>query len=265
MRADVAFAAIDMPRISVIIITHNEERNIARCLESCQGIADETVVVDSGSSDRTREIAGALGARVLERAWTNYSDQKNHANTFAAHDWILSLDADEALSDGLREELQRLKEEGFAGAYRFKRLTNYCGHWVRHGGWYPDAKVRLFPKAGTRWEGEHVHETLALPDGCRVIDLDHDLLHYSYHSVEDHRDRIERYSTLHARAMHAQGKRTGAIRMWLAPVVKFVQGYALQLGFLDGWAGWRIATLSAWAVHLKYRKLKEMQDHGAAA
>lgn len=242
--------------ISAVIITRDEERNIARCLESLKGVADEAIVVDAESSDRTREIAAGLGARVHVRAWTGYSDQKNFANGLAAHEWILSLDADEALSDALRAELIALNARGPTGACRMKRLTNYCGRWVRHGGWYPDRKVRLFPKRGSRWEGDHVHEELRLPEGCAIHDLQGDLLHFSYHSVQDHYDRIERYSSLHARAMLARGRRPSRLKELLGPAVKFIHGYVLQLGFLDGWAGWRIAALSARAVGLKYSKLR---------
>jgi glycosyltransferase involved in cell wall biosynthesis len=197
--------------LSVVIITRDEERNIARCLGSLRGIADEVILVDSGSTDRTRAIAQEHGAQVVERAWKGYSDQKNFANGLASHPFILSLDADEALSDELRADIARRKKVGFRGAYRLKRLTNYCGSWVRYGGWYPDAKVRLFPKEGVEWRGDHVHEELVLPAGVGITELQGDLLHFSYHSVQDHRDRIERYSTLHARAMHENGKRAPAL------------------------------------------------------
>jgi len=251
--------------ISAVIITRNEERNIDRCLRSVHGIADEVILVDAESTDATRAIAASHGAQVHVRPWTGYSDQKNFANSLARHDHILSLDADEALSEALREDLLRRKREGIAGASRLKRLTNYCGHWVHHGGWYPDAKVRLFPKEGTRWQGDHVHEELMLPPGCPVSELHGDLLHFSYHSVQDHLDRIERYSTLHARALHARGKHAPLWKLWLAPAFKFVQGYVLLLGFLDGWAGWRIAVLSACAVRLKYSKLRQLQGRDAKA
>lgn len=245
-------------RISAVIITRNEEANIGRCLESLQGLADEVVVVDAESTDATRAIAMAHGAIVHERAWKGYSDQKNFANALARHGYILSLDADEALGDELRADLLRHSAQGLSGAYRLKRLTNYCGHWVRHGGWYPDAKVRLFPKEGSRWQGDHVHEELVLPNGCAITDLRGDLLHYSYRSVQDHVDRIGRYSALHARSMKERGKQASWWKLWFAPAFRFVQGYVLQLGFLDGWAGWRIAVLSARSVRLKYRKLREL-------
>lgn len=251
--------------LSVVIITRDEERNIARCLGSLQGIADEVILVDSGSTDRTRAIAEAHGAHVVERAWKGYSDQKNFANSLARHPYILSLDADEALTDELRADIARRESEGLRGAYRVKRLTNYCGAWVRHGGWYPDAKVRLFPKEGAAWRGDHVHEELVLPNGCEVSDLQGDLHHYSYHSVQDHRDRIERYSTLHARAMLERGRKAPVWRRLFAPAFKFIQGYLLLGGFLDGVAGWRIATLSARAVRLKYSKLHKLLHQHAIA
>ncbi|MCB0770809.1 MAG: glycosyltransferase family 2 protein [Flavobacteriales bacterium] len=247
-----------MTGISAVIITRNEAHNIERCIASLTGVVDEVVVVDAESTDNTRELASAMGARVIVRPWTNYSDQKNHANELASSAFILSMDADEALSGALRASLMKVIDQGPEGAYRFSRLTNHCGHWVRHGGWYPDAKVRLFPRTGTRWEGEHVHETLALPPNTAITDLQGDLLHFSYPTIASHEERIERYSTLHAEGMHARGKKAGPVKRWLSPVAKFIQGYFLQLGFLDGRAGWRIATLSARAVFLKYRKLHAM-------
>ena len=248
-----------MHRISAVIITRNEERNIARCLRSLNGVADEVVIVDAESTDRTAAIAKEHGARVTIRQWTDYSDQKNFANSLAQHPYILSLDADEELSAELRELLRKEKQKGLRGAYRFPRLTNYCGTWVKHGGWYPDRKTRLFPREKAKWEGAHVHEELKLDPSLKIIDLYADLLHYSYHSIADHLERIERYSTLHARSMHEAGRKAGPIKILLSPIVKFVQGYLLQLGFLDGSAGFHIARLSAHAVKLKYKKLQQMQ------
>ena len=248
-----------MQHISVVIITRNEGRNIGRCIASVQGIAHEVIVVDAESTDDTRAIAERMSARVVVRAWTNYSDQKNFANGLATGAYILSLDADEALSPELTGSLRAAMAGGLNGAYRFNRLTNYCGTWVRHGGWYPDAKVRLFPREGARWEGEHVHEVLRLAEGMPVTTLKGDLFHHSYHSLDDHRERIERYSTLHARALHARGKHAGWVKRWLSPVAKFVQGYVLQGGFLDGAAGFHIARFSARAVWLKYAKLHQLE------
>lgn len=244
--------------LSVVVITHNEERNIGRCIASVRALSDDIVVVDSGSTDRTVAIATEMGARASHHPWAGYSAQKNHANSLARYAFILSLDADEALSPELTRSIHQAADKGLNGAYRFNRLTNYCGTWVRHGGWYPDAKLRIFPKADAHWQGEHVHETLVLPAAIPVTHLPGDLHHWSYHSLADHAERIERYSTLHARQLLADGKRATWIKRRLSPPFKFFQGYVLQLGFLDGAAGWHIARLSARAVHLKYAKLHQL-------
>jgi glycosyltransferase involved in cell wall biosynthesis len=247
-----------MHPLSAVIITRNESRNIGRCLAALKGLCEDMVVVDAESTDDTCSIAQSLGARVIVRAWTDYSDQKNFANAQARCDHILSLDADEELSADLRASIQAIKEKGFNGAYSMNRLTNYCGTWVRHGGWYPDTKVRIFDRRTTRWEGSHVHETLALAPGTPVSLLKGDLLHYSYPSIADHLERIERYSDLHARKLLVSGRKAGVAKRWLSPVAKFLSGYILQGGFLDGRAGFDIARLSARAVYLKYAKLNDL-------
>jgi glycosyltransferase involved in cell wall biosynthesis len=243
---------------SVVIITFNEERNIGRCIASVKDLAGEVVVVDSGSADATRNIASEAGARVVVREWTNYSEQKNFANDLAQGAYILSLDADEVLTPELAASISEALATGATGAYRCNRLTNYCGTWVRHGGWYPDAKVRLFPKGMARWEGEHVHEVLRLDEGLPITQLNGDLLHYSIESIADHRERIARYSKLQARKLMAKGRRPGAMERYFSPAFRFVQGYLFRGGFLDGAAGFHIARLSAWAVHRKYAELDQL-------
>ncbi|HQW40587.1 MAG: glycosyltransferase family 2 protein [Flavobacteriales bacterium] len=249
-----------MTGISAVIITRNEAHNIVHCLVPLKGLVDEVIVVDAQSTDGTRELAKQHGATVVERAWTDYSDQKNFANDQATGPYILSLDADEVLSPELIVSIRKRITAGLNGAYRLNRLTNYCGHWIHHSGWYPDAKVRLFPKQGTRWEGAHVHEELQLAQGTKITPLEGDLLHYSYTSVADHLQRLERYSDLHAQKMNAAGKRGGLVKRYLSPVVKFIQTFFFQLGFLDGAAGWRIAWYSAYGVYLKYAKLQRLRN-----
>ena len=244
-----------MEKLSIVIITHNEEKNIRACLDAVQGLSDDIVIVDSFSTDKTPEICRSYPhVNFVSHNWEGYSAQKNFANSLAKHDYILSLDADEVISGELKKSIEAI--EKFEAVYEFSRLTNYCGAWVHHCGWYPDAKIRIFPKDGSFWEGEFVHETLVVPGHLPVIRLKGDLLHYSYHTLEDHYRQIERYSTLHAEKMKAEGKQTGFIKQFISPPFKFFRIYFLELGFLDGKAGFDIARISAKAVRLKYQKLK---------
>jgi glycosyltransferase involved in cell wall biosynthesis len=244
--------------VSAVIITFNEERNIGRCLESLRGVADDVVVVDSGSVDRTEEICRSYGANFIRQAWLGYSEQKNFANGHARCDWILSIDADEALSERLRRSILELKSEGTIRVCRFARMTNYCGHWVRHGGWYPDHKVRMFDRRKARWEGA-LHEELQGFSMSEVIRLEGDCLHYSYDTVEDHHRQADRFTTLAAEELFRTGKRAGLWRLHLGPVWKFILDYGLRLGFLDGSAGFRIARISAGATRMKYVKLERLR------
>jgi glycosyltransferase involved in cell wall biosynthesis len=248
------------PRLlSAVIITNNEERNIARCLESLRGVADDIVVVDSGSTDRTEEICRSHGVGFIRQTWPGYSAQKNFANDRARNDWILSLDADEALSGELRRSILELKSAGAIRVCEFARMTNYCGHWVRHGGWYPDRKVRMFDRRNARWEGA-LHEELQGFPRSEVVRLAGDCLHYSYDTVEDHHRQADRFTTLAAAELFARGSRVGALRRHLSPVWKFILDYGLRLGFLDGAAGFRIAWISAGATRMKYLKLQRLES-----
>lgn len=246
-----------MPALSVVIITHNEERNIARCLESVKEIADDIVVVDSLSTDGTRAICESFGARFTATAWKGYSEMKNYANSLAQHDWIFSIDADEALSDELRQSILALKKTAEPGAYRIGRITNYCGHWIRHSGWYPDVKVRFFDRHTTCWEGL-IHERLNVARDEDAPLLKGDCYHYSYYTIEEHRAQADRFSTLSARNLYNRGKRVGCLKRALAPGFRFVKMYLFQLGFLDGAPGWTIAKISATAVYHKYQKLQQL-------
>ena len=243
--------------ISVVIITFNEESNIARCLEAASRVADEIVVVDSFSTDNTEGICKEYGVVFLQRTWEGYSAAKNFGNSSAKSDFILSLDADEVISDQLVESILHVKSS-LQGAYKFNRLTNYAGKWVKHCGWYPDAKIRIFPKDKARWEGDFVHETLEVSNDLPVHHLKGDLLHFSYKSKADHLLRIEKYSELHAKKMHSEGKRAGVLKLCFSPAMKFFRDYFLQLGFLDGKTGFTICRLSALAVYKKYVKLRGM-------
>lgn len=240
-----------MQKVSAVIITFNEERNIQRCLDSLVDVVDEIVVVDSYSTDRTKAICQASNVVFIQREWKGYSATKNFAHTKASFDWILSLDADEELSETLRTHLLKARMTGLSGAYRFARLTNYCGHWVYYGGWYPDKKVRLFHKNDAAWEGNFVHEELVLKEGIPITELAGDLYHFSYYTIEEHIQRSEKYARLGAEKIAAKGKSV-FLKCIFSPVVRFIQMYFLKTGFLDGYYGFKIAMITAREVRLKY-------------
>jgi glycosyltransferase involved in cell wall biosynthesis len=244
--------------ISAVIITLNEERNIARCIESLLPIADEIIVADSGSSDNTKKICENYGVRFVMVEWEGYATTKNKANQLAEYDYILSIDADEEVSEELRESILQAKHSGLSGAYSFNRRTNYCGHWVRFGGWYPDVKVRLFPQKHAYWEGKWVHERLVFKNPLDIKHLKGDLLHYSFESVKDHWSKTKRYNELQAQELFEKNIK---VPVWLPAVkafAKFFQIYILKLGILDGWAGWKIAVVSAKGTIYKYQVLRDL-------
>lgn len=251
-----------MTPLSVVIITFNEERNIGRCLDSVRGIADEIVVVDSGSTDRTVEICRSAGARIVVHPFKGHIEQKNHALTLAGFPHVLSVDADEALSEGLKEEIRAVKESWQSDAYAMKRLTNYCGTWIRHGGWYPDWKIRLFDKRKGTWGGVNPHDRIVLQPGSTTGALGGDLLHYSYYTVSDHLRQIDYFTDISADALMQRGRRPSFIRMLAGPLFRFVRDFVFRLGFLDGSAGLRIAVLSSYAVFIKHAKHRDRYESG---
>lgn len=248
-----------MPRpLSVVVITFNEERNIGRCLASVAGIADDIVVVDSFSSDRTEAIVREHGARFMQHRFEGHIEQKNWAITQAKHPFILSLDADEALDDTLKTSIANAKT-GNADGYRMNRLTNYCGRWIRHGGWYPDVKLRLWDSRKGRWTGTNPHDRYAMDPGARIEPLKGDILHYSYYTVADHYKQVDHFTTIAANALAKEGKRADFVKRWISPIAKFIGSYFVQLGLLDGRYGFTIARISAYATFLKYAKLRQLQ------
>lgn len=244
-------------QLSVVVITLNEEANIARCLQALGDVADEVVVVDSFSTDRTVEICEAHGARVVQHAFEGYVEQKNYATAQARYDHVLQLDADEVLTDELRQSIQEVKRNWQGGGYQLGRLTNYCGSWVRHGGWYPDRKLRLYDRRLGQWTGLLLHERYELQPGQAIGTLQGDALHYSYHSIEQHVSQLNRFTSIAADELWLRGKRRVTLfHLLLKPWWRFVHGYFFRLGLLDGFAGLSIAAISAWGVFLKFAKLK---------
>jgi glycosyltransferase involved in cell wall biosynthesis len=238
-----------IPGITATIITLNEEERIAGAIASLS-CSDEILVIDSGSTDRTREIAAALGARVILRPWEGYSRQKNFAAEQARHDWILSLDADEQLSVELASGIVEWKR-GKSGpaAYSMPRRAFYLGRWINHSGWYPDRKVRLYDRTRCRWEGDFVHESMRVSG--TVGRLDGDLLHCPYRDWRDHQDRVEKYTRLAAEAARSAGRKSSLLKLALAPPLAFIKGFLLKAGFLDGWRGLAIAYMAARYVFLR--------------
>lgn len=247
-----------MPEISVVIITLNEERNIGRCLESVRGIADETVVVDSFSTDRTEEICGQFGVRFIRHPFGGYVEQKTYAIGQAAGDYILLLDADEALSERLRDSILKVKENWTHDGYSFNRLASYCGQWIRHGEWYPDRKLRLFNRRKAGVGGRNPHDTIEMKPGGTVKHLEGDLLHYTYHAVAEHIHQINRFTTIQAEDNFKRGRKPSWLQIIFAPPFKFLKSYILRLGFLDGYYGFLISRNSAYSTFLKHAKLKAM-------
>jgi glycosyltransferase involved in cell wall biosynthesis len=248
-------------KISAVVITRDEERNIAAALESLAGIASEIIVVDSLSTDRTVKIAREYTDRVVGRAWTNYADQKNFADGLAAHPWILSLDADERLSPELRAELlELLPGEPDCAAFSMPRRVFYLGRWIRHSGWYPDRKVRLFRKDRARWEGAYVHEKLAVAGEVRA--LKGDIHHLTYRSIAEHAARINQFSDLGAQKLYAAKKKCRWPHLVLLPASRFLKSYVLKGGFLDGFPGLVISAFNGYAIFVRYAKLREIWKKG---
>lgn len=249
-----------MPQLSVVIITFNEEKNIARCLNSVKDIADEIVVLDSFSKDKTKEICLAHGVKFFEQAFDGHIQQKNRAITYASYPHVLSLDADEALDETLVQSIKEVKSNWKYDGYYMNRLTNYCGHWVRHCNWYPDKKLRLWDSRKGAWTGINPHDKYELFDGDKnTSHLKGDILHYSYYSVEDHYKQVEYFTNIASKAYIEAGKGAPIYKLFLNPVAKFIDHYILHLGFLDGKAGFLISKISAYATYLKYKKIRDLK------
>ena len=245
--------------ISVVIITLNEARNIGRCLDSVRDIADEIIVVDSFSTDRTEEICKQKGARFIQHKFEDYVKQHIYADSQATQDYLLSLDADEALSDELKKSIIDMKKDFEAGAYTMNRMTNYCGQWIKHCGWYPDKKLRLYRKGAGEWTGIRIHESFKLNDGVKTMHLKGDILHYCFYTISEHVAQANKFTNINALVAFEKGKSAGIIKIFFSPIVKFLRDYIFNLGFLDGFNGFLICQISANATFLKYVKLREMQ------
>jgi len=248
-----------MPKLSVVIITFNEERNIGRCIGSVREVADEIVVVDSFSTDKTREICENSGVKFIEHAFEGHIQQKNFAITQAKYPHQLSLDADEALSEELKAEILKIKNDWQNDGYRMNRLTNYCGKWIHHCGWYPDTKLRLYDSAKGSWGGTNPHDKFEMNPGSMVGFLKGDILHYSYYAIEEHIRQADKFSTIAAKELVSLGKAVTYFQIIVNPVAKFIRNYILRLGFLDGFYGFIICRIAAHETYLKYTKARQLR------
>lgn len=245
-----------MIRLSVCTITLNEEKDLPRALDSVRGVADEIVVVDCGSKDRTQEIARERGARVFERAWTSYEEQWNFAASRAQNEWIFVLAADEEVTPDLRAALLAWKQgQPQFPVYEMARRAWYLGAWIKHCGWYPDYQRRLYRRDSAQFAGI-IHEVLQFEG--RPGRLRGDLLHYTMNSFAEHADKVERYTTLAAQQMYDAGKRSWRAAMWLATPWTYFSTFVLRGGFLDGYRGWLISRMAARGVWLKFKKLGKL-------
>ena len=247
-----------MPEISAVIITLNEERNIERCILSVKDIADEILVVDSFSTDRTEEICKKYSVRFSKHPFEGYIEQKQYVIAQASNDCILLIDADEALSEELRAAILKVKSNWTHDGYEFNRLNSYCGQWIRHSGWYPDRKIRLFDRRKATVKGRNPHDEIIMDAGASMKHLEGDLLHFTYLSVEEHIRQINRFTGIQAKESFERGKKASCFSILFSPPFKFIRHYFFKLGFLDGYYGFLICRNMAYSTFLKHAKLKAM-------
>lgn len=247
-----------MLKLSVAIITLNEESRIGECLSSVSEIADEVLVVDSFSTDKTKEICLSHGVRFIENEFQGHIEQKNFALSQAKYDFVLSLDADERLSQEAIRAIQEVKLRDNFDGFVFNRLTNYCGRWIRHCGWYPDRKLRLVDRRKAYWTGENPHDKLMLESGILEY-IQADILHFSFPTIASHVKTANNFSEIAARQAYKRGRRINFfVHILLNPIYTFVKKYLIQLGFLDGFYGYVICRISAHSNFLKYTKIWQL-------
>jgi glycosyltransferase involved in cell wall biosynthesis len=250
-------------KISATIITYNEEKKIEPCIKSLIGVADEIIVVDSYSTDNTESICLKYPVKIIKHRFEGYIGQKNFAMRQATFDYILSLDADERLSDELREAILNVKQNwGDVSGYIVKRFNNYCGKWMRFSGWYPENKIRLWDRRLAEWAGTDPHDSVQIPKS-KTKTLKGNLLHFAYLTVDEHLQQVYKFAEVAARAKYANGDRPNfLINVIFSPIFRFVKSYILQLGFLDGYYGFIFCTSSSIMTFFKYLKLYEYRRKG---
>ncbi|MCK9612758.1 MAG: glycosyltransferase family 2 protein [Bacteroidales bacterium] len=245
-------------KLSVVIITFNEERNVARCIDSVIELADDIIVVDSFSTDQTEQICKLKNVRFVSHVFDGHIEQKNWAVTQAKYPHILSLDADEAVDEELKKSILYVKNNWLHDGYTMNRLTNYCGKWIRHSSWYPDKKLRLWDSRKGKWGGINPHDKYELIPGTTFGHLKGNILHYSYYTISEHVNQVNKFSEIAAHAYYSKRIKGATVKLLISPVLKFIKMYLIYLGFLDGYEGFVIARISSHAVFLKYAKLRQL-------
>lgn len=249
-----------MEKLSVVVITYNEENNIGRCLRSVKAIADEIIVLDSFSTDNTVMIARQSGAKVWQQPFRGYIEQKNEATRLASYNYIMSIDADEEIDEVLQSAIFDIKKTFTFSGYRMKRCTNFCGHFIRNGAWYPDRKVRLFDKRMAKWGGLNPHDKVVFNKPVAIKQLPGEILHYSFATADEQAVQNDRFSSIVADSYYKAGKRTNFLRKLINPFWAFAYGFIIRKGFLDGKKGLVIAWNQARYTFLKHKKLLSLQQ-----
>ena len=253
-----------MPEISAVIITYNEELFIDKCLSSLEGIADEIIVVDSFSTDATEEICKKHNVKFIKHAFEGFRDQKNFGLKLASHKHILSLDADEALSDSLRKSILDIKDKWEYDGYLFNRRSNYCGNWINHSEWYPDRQLRMFYTDHGKWGELNLHEKFIMSNGATIGRLKGDLLHWPFASLQDHIDKMNKYSIIGAEEFYRVGRKSGLLTPYIHYFWGFFRSYIINRGFLDGHNGYLICSMYAKSTFNKYKRLRQLNKNGSA-
>lgn len=245
-------------KLSAVIITFNEEEHLDKCLTSLQGVVDEIIVVDSFSTDKTEAICKSHDVTFITQKFLGYLEQKNFAISKATHNYILSLDGDEALSDELKASILQVKDNWEFDGYYLHRKNNYCGQWIHHSDWYPDKKLRLFKKGKGEWKGINPHDSYKLQHPKSLGKLKGDLLHWIYRDYKEHNQKVERFSTIAAQSYYDLGIKSSLWKIIYRPTWAFFKAYFLRLGFLDGLNGFIICVQTYNVTFLKYIKLYEL-------
>jgi glycosyltransferase involved in cell wall biosynthesis len=244
--------------VSVVIIAKNEAHIIRQTLLSLQGLTDDMVIVDNGSTDDTEAICKQMGAVVISTAWQGYGPTKNMGIQAAKYNWILSLDADEAIDETLKTAIKNINTADEQKVYNLNFKNYFCGKWLRHGEWGSDRHIRLFNRRLVQWDAAAVHEQLQLPPQASIINLPGNVLHYTVNSMQDYMEKTERYARLNAAKYFEQGKKSSFVKRWLSPSFSFIQNYVMKFGFLDGREGYITAKTTARYTFLKYAYLKQL-------